>query len=242
MNKALVQLFVYTCSVAIILFLTGWLFYQNVVLSIILASGAVFYPRIKKRQLEQKRRQELGYQFNQLLQSLVTSLSAGKSLEQAFVVAEEDLLRQYLSEKTLILQELKWINRRVRGKEPIEKVFAEFAQSSGLEDIQSFADVLAACKRTGGDIGTVIRRTSKLISEKRELLQELQVTIAQKRFEAKVIGVAPFGMVALLNWTASQYMQPLYAWPGMGPFIMTFGLLLFVSAFYLSHRIMAIQV
>lgn len=223
-------------------FILGYLFYQNIILSLLFAGIGQFYPKYQRKKLLEKRKVELEIQFKEAIFSLSSSLSAGHSIENAFKEVEQDLKLLYPSNDTLIIREVKMINKRIENGETIERTIADFAKRSQVEDIMNFSNVFSTCKRTGGDLVEVIRRTSDIISEKQEIKQEISVMISQKRFESNILTIMPLGMVFLLKYTSGGYLDPLYSWKGMGPIIMTCCLGMMGLAFWISRKIMNIKV
>ncbi|MNI48796.1 hypothetical protein D3C73_1033790 [compost metagenome] len=61
----------------------------------------------------------------------------------------------------------------------------------------------------------MVRRTSTIIGEKLDIQQDIAVSIAQKKFEAKALLAAPLIMVLFMSLTASDYMEPMYTGAGM---------------------------
>lgn len=226
--------------VASFLFGIGMLFYNHILLALGLSTIAVWSPRVRRRQLAEKRRKMLKLQFRQALYALSTALGAGRSVESAFRECVPDLRLLYSGADAAILVELEIVNRRVHVGEPLEVALRDFGERSGISDIMQFAEVFATCKRTGGDLVDVLRRTSNMIGEKLEIEQDISVVIAQKRFEAKALSFIPFVIIAFLAWSSPDYMAPLYT--GTGRIIMTGSLALLVSSFAISRKIMNIQV
>ena len=223
------------------LYFVGFIFYQNHILAFIISIFSLYYPRIREREIVEKRKQELSKQFKQALYSLSSALGAGKSVENAFREVTNDLRMLYPDPKTSIIKEFEVINHRIENGEPIEEAIQDLSRRAEIEDITSFADVFVICKRTGGDLVEVIRRTSNIISDKLDIQHEIGVLIAQKKLESKIISVIPLVFVGLLSISAPDYMAPLYQF-GIGPIIMTISLLLIVAAFLLSKWIMNIKV
>lgn len=221
-------------------FFIGYIFYQNMVLAGLLASTGCLYPRVYRQQIIQKRKNRLYVQFKQALSCLSSSMTVGKSIETAFREAWEDLQLLYPEPNCLIVVEFGMICRKVENGEPIESALRHFADRSHLEDIQSFTDVFLTCKRTGGNLVEVMKRTATVISEKLEITQEISVMVAQKRFESKVLVIAPIAIVAVLAFSSPDYMEPLYR--GSGVLIMTVCLLLLGACFILTQKIMNIKV
>jgi tight adherence protein B len=102
-----------------------------------------------------------------------------------------------------------------------------------------FADTLTACKRSGGDLLEVMKRTSSVIGEKMSVDAEIAVMIAQKRFEARVMMAVPFVFLGFLGFAAPDYMSPLYS--GFGYVMLSAALLLLACCFWIINKIMSIE-
>jgi tight adherence protein B len=221
-------------------FMIGYIFYQNVILAAALSSTGFLFPRYRRQQLIQKRKNMLYVQFKQALSCLSSSMTVGKSIESAFREAWEDLKLLYPDPACLIVVEFGLICRKVENGEPIEAALKHFADRSHLEDILSFSDVFLTCKRTGGNLVEVMKRTATVIAEKLDITQEISVMVAQKRFESRVLVVAPILIVAVLAFSSPDYMVPLYR--GSGILIMTVCLSLLGACYVLTQKIMNIKV
>ncbi|MEI7024312.1 type II secretion system F family protein [Paenibacillus sp. y28] len=222
-----------------VLFVIAYLFYKQPVASLIAACGGLFAPKYYAAMLCRKRISQLELEFKQLLQSLSVSLTAGRSVENAFAEAASDMRMLYPSGASDMICELELIRNKIRNGEPIEKALLNFAERSGSEDVRSFADVFATCKRTGGDLVEVIRRTSRILGDKMEMDLDIRVLVAKKKFEAKLMGIIPFGIVGLLSFSSADYMQPLYE--GVGRIIMTIALLLLLAGLVIIQKMTEIK-
>ncbi|MDU0200221.1 type II secretion system F family protein [Paenibacillus sp. MAH-36] len=221
-------------------FVVGYIFYKSFVLAAAFSAVGLMFPRIRKQQLIQLRKNKLFVQFKQALSCLSSSMAVGKSIESAFQEALEDLRLLYPDPDCLIVVEFSVICRKVENGEPIEAALKHLADRSHLEDIISFTDVFLTCKRTGGNLVEVMKRTATVIGEKLEITQDINVMIAQKRFESRVLLFAPIVIVAVLSFSSPEYMQPLYS--GSGTLIMSASLLLLGGCYVLTQKIMNIKV
>ncbi|MFC0526016.1 type II secretion system F family protein [Pontibacillus salicampi] len=236
------EFILYGGGACIVLALLGQLFYESWIMAILLGFLGLVYPYLQKKKLLQKRKDKLSVQFKEAIASLSSSLAAGRSIENSFIEVVNDLKLLYPDPNTYIIHEFEVINRRVENGETIERAIEDFSRRSDVEDIRNFADIFITCKRTGGNLVEVIRRTSDIISEKIDIQQEVQVMVAQKRFESRILSIAPIGMILLLKYSAGDYMTPLYQWDKLGPIVMTVCLLLLLFSYWLSQRIMDIRV
>lgn len=232
----------YAVIAATLFFFIGYLFYESIIASIVLAALGLLYPRMQKKTLQEKRKEQLNLQFKEAIASLSSSLAAGRSIENAFKEVVMDLYLLYPDPNTFIIREFEIINRRVENGETIENAILDFSIRSDIEDVQNFSNVFITCKRTGGNLVEVIRRTSDIISEKIDIQQEVTVMLAQKKFESKILSIAPLGMILLLKSTAGDYLAPMYQWSSKGPLIMTVCLGILVFSYWASQRIMNIKV
>ena len=124
-------------------------------------------------------------------------------------------------------------------QEPLEIILRSLANRAQIDEITQFVDVLTTCKRSGGDLLEIMRRTSMIISEKLEVEQEIQVLVAQKKFEGRIMMAVPFVFLAFLGLAAPDYMSPLYQ--GAGYLLLTAALLLLLFCFWLMGKIMNIR-
>ncbi|MCM3768622.1 type II secretion system F family protein [Neobacillus niacini] len=223
-------------------FLVGFLFYKNLIVALILALLGFVFPKIRRVQLRDKRKRDLTLQFKNMLFSLSSSLSAGSSVEKALKAVKADLELLYPDPNTYIIRELDLINRRIANGDPIEKVIREFSDRADIDDIQSFSDVFTAATNTGGDLVEIISRTSMIITEKLEIQQEIQVLVAGKRMESNILMVAPLMIIAFMTYASDGYMEPLFAFPGAGPVIMTLCMAMLCFVFWVIKKIMDIKV
>ncbi|MCT1401381.1 pilus assembly protein TadB [Paenibacillus sp. LC231] len=221
-------------------FSIGYLFYHDLILSLLLGTAGLTIPKFWGRFMLERRRRTLNLHFKQALYSLSSSLSAGRSVENGFRDAVQDLLLLDPGGSSDLIFELKVIVSRLEYGEPIEVALQDFAQRAGMEDLTNFADVFSTCKRTGGDLVEVVRRTSSVIGEKLDIQQEISVMIAQKRFESKALLAAPFLLLLFMNLTSPDYMEPMYS--GSGIMISTFALAALGGCFLWITKMMNIKV
>lgn len=217
----------------------GYLFYHQIIISILFMAGAFLIPPYWRNYMLNRRRAALNLHFKQALFSLSSSLSAGRSVENAFREAIQDLRMLDPDAQNDLIKEFSIICARMEYGEPIEDALQDFSRRANMEDITNFADVFTVCKRTGGDLVEIVRRTSTIIGEKLDVQQEIAVLIAQKKFESKAIMAAPILMILFMNVTSPDYMLPIYN--GVGYIITTFCLAGLLGCMIWINKIMNID-
>ncbi|KUO76569.1 MAG: hypothetical protein APF81_16695 [Desulfosporosinus sp. BRH_c37] len=224
-----------------VIFCLAYLFYMNYIVSIILACGGLLFPKMRKKQLIEIRKRNLTSQFKNLLSSVSSSLAAGRSVENSFKAASEDLKMLYPNQNTDILKEIQWLVHKIGLNEPVEMALVDFANRSNIDEIASFATVFTTCKKTGGDLVNVVRSTSNIITEKIEIKNDIYLTLAAKKMEQKVLMVVPFIIVAFLAFSTGDFMYPMYH-SFIGRAVMTIGWVLILGVWFITEHIMNIKV
>jgi tight adherence protein B len=217
-----------------------WLLTFQPAISLTGVLAGLLYPRWYRNRLLRVRREKLRLQFRELLQVLSSLLAAGRSVENAFLSVERDLAPLIGDYRSELLMEMRSLANRLRNGEPLEPLLQDFARRSKLEEAGHLADAFSVCKRAGGDLVEIIRRTSQMIGEKMEVEMEVAVLMSQKRFEARIMMVMPFAFIGLLGYLAPDYMTPLRQ--GGGWLILLTAVLLLAGCCWWMGRIMRIEV
>lgn len=215
---------------ALLLYGVGYLFYKNIIIAVGCSVFSFYAIPLYVKFRRERRDRLMSEQFRYILYSLSSLLAAGRSVENAFRLAENDLRILYATSCLVVMPELVRVNGKVSNGETIERALFDFGERTNQGDIKNFAEVFSICKRSGGDLIEVVRKTVNMIAEKMEIEQEIKVITAQKKFEAKAMAVVPIAIVALLAFSSPDYMEPLYE--GIGRVIMTFALILFSLCYY----------
>lgn len=226
----------YTGAAGIVIFVAAFIFYRSVPLSALLVPLALLYPGYRTRVIIIKRKKELNLQFKDMLYSLSSSISAGRSVETAFREVLRDLSVQYPEPDTFILAEVRRIIGRLEMNETLEEALSDFAERAKLEDVENFANVFNICKRSGGNIVEVIKNTTAIINDRIEIGQEVDMMLAERKFEQKVLNIAPILMILLLSASAPDYMSPVFN-TGSGRAVMSVSILLLMAAWLISAKL-----
>lgn len=218
----------------------SYLFYNSFLGALASPIIYIFARRMYVKGRLDKRYDKLTTEFIDALRSISNALLAGYSIENAWTEAEKELAILH-GNNSLMCEELGEMNRRNKMSVPLEKSLQEFAERTGLEDIQSFSQVFSFAKRSGGSLVDIIENTTYRISEKHEVKREIQVSIASKQLEQRVMSGIPILMVAYLRLTSPEYMANLYG-NLLGVGFMTGCLVIYAGAMYFASKIMDIKV
>ncbi|MCR4909078.1 MAG: type II secretion system F family protein [Lachnospiraceae bacterium] len=218
----------------------AWIFYKSVLALPALIPIIFLYIRYHREEKKDRRLYELSLEFKEAILAVGGALSAGYSIENAFLSALADMEKLY-GRDGLITGELILLSRRLKANENIEDILSDLSDRSGIEDIRDFADVFRSAKRNGGNLSAVIRRAADTISDKIEVRREIETLMSAKRFENRIMQLVPFGILCYIGLTSPDFIEPLYHNP-TGVIIMTGCLALYAFAFCLSEKILRIQI
>ncbi|MBM7615825.1 type II secretion system F family protein [Alkaliphilus hydrothermalis] len=232
---------IYLSLAVVVLYIIGYIFYQSWVGAFLLTPVALFYPSYKRRDKIELQKKQLNLEFKEALYVITSSLSVGKSLEMAIRDGVKELELLYPYNDTYIVEELQYIVRKIEMNVTVEEAFLDFAKRSHSEDIQNFVEVLMICKRTGGNLVEVMKNTSKMITDKIEFQQELDLMLSKRKFEQKILNIIPVVMVSVLTWSAPDYMAPVFN-SMTGKIVMTVAILLFGISMVITRKIVRIEV
>jgi len=215
--------------------LISWTFYKSPVafLIFLIPVETVFFKFVKKSLIE-KRKYELSLEFREAIMAVQSSLNAGYSVENAFIEAGRVMESMY--GESPIRDEFRVLTRRLRSNETLEKILLDISDRSGIEDIEDFANVFAAAKRSGGDFTRIIRKAAESIGDKMDVRREIKTAISSRRYETRIMEAVPFGIIVYLNLTSAGFLEALYH-NITGCVIMTVCLCLYLAAFIIAERI-----
>ena len=207
------------------------------ILAVGLAAVKLFLP-MRQEQLRKKRQKALSIQFRDMLESITASLAAGDTVHQAFEGAYRDTCLQYGAESDLAL-ELEQLLLAPQSGLRLEEMLQDFAQRSGLEDIESFSNVFSVCYATGGNMRDVMRRTHDIITDKMAISAEIETKLTSNRLELNIITVAPVFLMLLLRFTNQSFAEKFATFGGV--VCITIAIAIFAAAFRMGQKIIDIK-
>ena len=216
---------------------TGWLFYDS--LPIGLCIGGVLFLMAKPRYIRwqlQRRKRILLLQFRDVLYSISSAVSVGRSMAQA-LEESMDFWKGTYDEKDLIMRELAAMVRQMKeGNARDLDVLKDFAGRSGLQDIVDFVMVYENCRTSGADLVKAIDRATGIIGDRIDMERELHTLMAQKQFEGRIIMLSPFALLLFLKISSPGFLEPLTG-SSAGMMVSTAALGLVAASVLLMERV-----
>ena len=218
----------------------AYFFYRSIWAVVILIPVFVYFVKKEKENKVGGKKEELKQQFKEMIVVIAGNLKAGYSVENAFIGAEEDMKQQY-GAHSIINQIIKFIKNGMQNNIPLERQLAAIGEKSGIEEIKEFADVFEIVKSGGGNMVHIMEETSLLISRKLETEKEIQVLLSARKLEQKIMNGIPFFFLIYLEITSPGFFEVLYH-NITGILFMSVCLLMYLTAYQMSAKIVSIQV
>jgi len=200
-------------------------------------AGVLFVP-IRTEQIIEKKKSKLNSQFRDMLEALSTNLGAGKNVMDSFKSVYDDMKIQY-EEDAFILRELEVIISGMANNIDIEDLLMDFGVRSGNDDIQSFANVFKVCYRKGGNIKETIRATYKILSDKMEILEEIETMVTSSKTEQNIMVVMPIALIGIIKLMSPEFGDNFVTPAGI--VATTIAIVLFVASYFVGKSILRIK-
>lgn len=218
----------------------SYTFYRSIWVFLALLPGVVFYVRYRKQELQKKRLLDLKLQFKEGIRILASSLGAGYSVENALAVSRKELELLYGS-KDMIGWEFAYMVQQMKMNRSVEILMLDFADRSGLEEVENFAAVFGAAKRSGGRLVPIIQHTADMIQDKIQIQEEIRTLTASRQFEQKIMNVLPFLIIFYIDQTSPGMFDVMYQ-TILGRVVMTVCLVIYLAAILFARNILDIPV
>ena len=203
-----------------------------------IVAGIAFIP-IRRDQIIEKQKKKLNTQFRDFLEAFTTSLGAGKNVVDSFHSVYDDLKLQY-DEGAYILRELEIIISGMANNVDVEVILQDFGARSGIEDIESFANVFRICYRKGGNIKETIRNTHAILTDKMEINEDIETVVTSNKTEQKIMIVMPIALIGMIKMMSADFAANFVTPSGI--ISTTIAIVMFVASYYIGRAILNIKV
>lgn len=218
----------------------SYLFYRSWPVFFLCLPALFPFIKMRKEVYIKRRGREFLSQFLDGMQSVSTALAAGYSVETAFEQALKEL-RSLYDKDAMAVREFHYIVTQLHMNRSLEELLKALALRSGLEDIQNFADIFAAAKRTGGNMIAIIRNSAQCISMKEETQKEIDTCLSAKKLEQNIMSLVPFLILIYVQAVSPGFLDVMYHNPG-GVLVMSLCLGVYVLAWFWGRKIVNIEV
>lgn len=219
---------------------TVWICYRSVKAIPVAVPVGIFISVLCYREAVERKRRLVRLHFRDFLTAVHIAVRSGYSLENAVRSGYRDTALLY-GKTDLLVSELERLIRQMEYRVPVEKLFRELGNTTGIREIQSFAEMVSITKRTGGNLGKVLSDSWRVLNRRMETEMEIETLITSKKYEQSIMSLMPAGMILYLRFTFPGFVEHLYG-NAAGVLIMTIALLCYLAAFALGRWLVRIEV
>ena len=220
----------------IVSLLCGWLFYNTFLGIVATPVILVLVKTPLEEYLMERRVRNLRNQFRDVLYSFSSSFAAGAHMEEAMEIAVVHINDIYGRESDMS-KELMFMIKKMKDTAGSDtELWMNLAERSGVEDIEDFASVFAACRDAGGNLVQAVDRAAALIVEKINIENELRTLFSQKKTEGRMVGIMLVAMILFLRISSPSYLDLMYE-SALGRILMTGAATAMIYSIYLTEKI-----
>ena len=230
----------YSCLAAAGLIIS-YLMYRNILFSVVILPFARRIKGFVTESIIKSRRRRYMAEFKDFLFMASTAIGAGRSMKDAISESIPSLMNIYGRRSILAGDLAKAYERMDTGGENDVSVLRDLADASGLEDVKDFVTIYSICKTTGASLITALAKAAGVIMEKMSIDREIEELVRRKEGEGLVIFAMPVLIILFLNFTAPDYIAPLYE-TAAGRVIMTAVLASNIGIYAMIQRITNVEV
>lgn len=218
-----------------------FIFYKIIVISVVggILVGIV-YIFVAEQNAIQKRKMRLRVQFFDLLEAMSVAMRAGNPMLKALESAREDLVMIY-QETSDIITELDVIILKFNNAVPLSQSFSNFAERSGLEDVESFASIYATIEGKSSRADEIIRETQLIIADKMEIEMEIETMMTAAKSEVNIMLFMPLVILGVIGYAGAGFMDTIYT-TTVGRIVSTGGLIVFFISLILARKFSNIKI
>ncbi len=215
--------------------LIGWIFYMSYIASMLVAVIGLFFIKYYWIWREKRRREGRTEEFLEINRLLVSELYAGKSVERAYRDIKHRLKREGSHHFPYMQAELEMWCLKFDAGLRFKDVILEFAETSQDDAIKQFAAMFESALANGANLLEIIEMVNRIIRDKRQIQREIDVLIAEKKLEQKLLSIAPIVLLLFMQKTSYSFISPLYE-TVVGRLLMTVALIVFVVCYLWSLK------
>ncbi len=218
----------------------AYFFYRSPLGLIPALPAGFFYAKSRYGELLEKKDREAAAQFMELIRMVSANLNAGYSIENAFTASYPDMVMLF-GKNAPITKELPAMKRGLENNVSFEELLRNMASHYRIEDIREFAEIFSIARKSGGKLNEIISSSVEVLAEKMEADAEIQVMLASKKYEQKIMGVIPFVILFYVDFSSRGYFDVLYG-NLFGIAVMSGCMAVYMASIWWSGKISSVKV
>lgn len=197
-------------------------------------------PRMLKNKNTKKREKLINVQFRDALNAIMSSLKSGLSMNRALAKVPQDLEKIHaIHKEKIILKEFINVRNDLNMGVTVDDALIGLRDRLSCEEGDDFVNSVIILKKKGGNLVEVMENTISMISDKMALKSEIEVLVAAKKMESKVLTGMPILVVVGQSTIMRSYVEPLFI--GWGNVLAMIAFLLLLINYFVGEKITDIK-
>jgi tight adherence protein B len=192
------------------------------------------YPKLLLHSKRKKRINKFNDQLQDMITTVISSMRAGYSFNQALIAVAEESSFPMNEEIETVLKEMKY-------GVSIEDALHRLYERVPSKDLDIMIQAILIQRQVGGNLATVLSIIVDTIRERQKIHAQIKALTAQGRMSGIVIGALPFALGALLYIIQPSYIGIFFKDP-IGIILISAALLSGILGFLLIQKLIKIEV
>ncbi|WNF36966.1 type II secretion system F family protein [Bacillaceae bacterium IKA-2] len=206
----------------------------NLLFLVIGLFGGYLLPMWWLKRQQAKRIQQFNEGLSDMITTIIGSLRAGFSFQQALKSVIDEAESPIKDEMDIVMKEMQY------GKN-IEEALYELKQRMPSDDLDLMIQAILIQRQVGGNLATILAKIVETIRDRTKIQQQIVTLTAQGRLSGMVIGLMPFILAGILYLINREYISVLFTNP-IGLVLVGIGLFMGVLGIIFIRKITTIEV
>lgn len=207
---------------------------MNLILSIVLSSGALIFCHSFIKKLEQKKKmQTFDRALNEGIQVISTSLRAGLTLRESLLVSVKSSPRAFADEAQKVLRDLGL-------GVSMEEALLEMRKRVNTPIANLALGAMIISNRQGGDLPTMLFKIGDTINQRERIAGKLKAITAQGKMQAILVASAPPFLFIFMSFYDPKRME-LLTQNFMGNCLLVLAVVLEIIGIFVTRKIMELK-
>lgn len=206
----------------------------NLLFLVIGLFGGYLLPMWWLKRQQAKRIQQFNEGLSDMITTIIGSLRAGFSFQQALKSVIDEAESPIKDEMDIVMKEMQY------GKN-IEEALYELKQRMPSDDLDLMIQAILIQRQVGGNLATILAKIVETIRDRTKIQQQIVTLTAQGRLSGMVIGFLPIILAVVLYFISPEYILVLFTNP-IGLILVGIGLFMGMIGIIFIRKITTIEV
>jgi tight adherence protein B len=189
--------------ISFIIFICVGVLSQNIIFALIFCVLYCYFDWHIQDKNKRKRLALVDQQVMEALNIIKSSVMSGQSLQNAFIVAKNEL-------KYPIKNEFIRISDKLAFGMNFDKVLEETSKNIVSKEFKFMIDIIRASKDTGGSLGSIFDRILDTVVQITNIQSQITALTAQGRMSGNIVSIIPFVVIFIMYTIEPEIIESLF--------------------------------